>query len=86
MLTDMWVELFPSFVGLTLQLSVRLGFYPSLTLLRYGKRFQKHRKLFHSVFSRAQIHTFEDTQTDEARVLLKGLIESPESYNWLVRR
>jgi hypothetical protein len=54
----------------------------------YNKRFQKHRKLFHSVFSKAQSHTFAGTQTKAAQVLVKELIESqnPESHNLLVRR
>ena len=68
--------------------SARLGVYPSLAFLPYGKRFLKHRRLFHTVFSRAQNHTFEETQTEEARFLLRSLIEkgTPESYDWLVRR
>ena len=86
MLTDMWVELPTISRVRTSQLSLRLGYFPSLALLRYGKRFQKHRQLFHAVFSQAQIHTFEDTQIKGARVLLKGLIENPEAYDWLVRR
>jgi hypothetical protein len=54
----------------------------------YDKRFQKHRKLFHSVFSKAQNYTFEGAQTKAAQVLVKELIEAqtPESYDWLVRR
>jgi len=65
-----------------------MGFFPTLGFLEYGKRFQKHRKLFNSVFSRSQNYTFEHIQTEEARVLLKSFIETqtPESYNWLVRR
>jgi hypothetical protein len=55
-------------------------------MLGYGKRFQKHRKLFHSTFSQAQAHTFEDAQTEEARILLKGLMDTPESYDLLIRR
>jgi hypothetical protein len=86
MLVDMWVELYASIHCLTSPFSVRLGFYPNLASLRYGKRFQKHRKLFHCVFSRTQICTFEDAQTEEARVLVKGLIKTPESYEWLARR
>jgi hypothetical protein len=54
--------------------------------MAYGKRFQKHRKLFHSVFSRIESHKFEDALTEEAQFLVKSLIEKPESYNWLVRR
>jgi hypothetical protein len=73
---------------LTSNSSFRLGCFPSLALLGYGKRFQKHRKLFNSVFSRAQTYTFEGAQLEEARFLVKSLIEcqTPESYDWLVRR
>ena len=82
----MWVELCTSFGCSLSQLSISLGYYPSIGFLGYGKHFQKHRKLFHSVFSQEQIYAFEDAQTEEARVLLKGLIETPDSYDWLARR
>ena len=54
--------------------------------LGYGKRFQKHRKLFHSMFSQVQVHTYEDAQAEGARILLKDLMDAPESYNSLVAR
>jgi hypothetical protein len=63
-----------------------LGTFPALSFLGYGKRFQRHRKLFHSTFSQAQCRTFEKTQTTEARALVKNLVRTPESYDWLVRR
>ena len=66
--------------------SISLGIYPSLPLMEYGKRFQKHRKLFHSVFSRIEIGKFEEPLVEEARFLAKSIIEKPASYNWLVRR
>jgi hypothetical protein len=63
-----------------------MGAFPVLGFLGYGKRFQKHRKLFHSAFSQAQCHTFEKIQMMEARVLVNSLIITPESYDWHVRR
>jgi hypothetical protein len=63
-------------------MSTHVGF------MGYNKRFQKHRKLFHSVFSKAQNYTFEGTQTKAAQVLVKDLIEAqiPEAYDGIVRR
>jgi len=66
--------------------SISLGIYPSLPLMEYGKRFQKHRKLFHSVLSRIEVGKFEEPLVEEARFLAKSIIEKPASYNWLVRR
>jgi hypothetical protein len=63
-----------------------MGAFPVLGFLGYGKRFQKHCKLFHSAFSQAQCHTFEKIQMMEARVLVNSLIITPESYDWHVRR
>jgi hypothetical protein len=59
---------------------------PQCGIIEMRQTFPEQRKLFHSVFSRAQIYTFKDSQTEEARVLLKGFMETPESYAWLARR
>jgi hypothetical protein len=65
-----------------------IGHFPSLGLLGLGKRCQKHRRTFHSVFSLSETHVFEDSQPEEARFLLKNLTETgtPATYDSLVRK
>ncbi|KAJ7511587.1 cytochrome P450 [Mycena galericulata] len=53
-----------------------LGWNPSLTFLQYGKQFNKQRQMHQSYLSRQKVQTFKPIQTQEARTLVRNLIES----------
>ncbi|KAJ7206760.1 cytochrome P450 [Mycena pura] len=64
-----------------------LGWHPTLTFLRYGKKFNIHRQMHQSFLSRHKIEGFKPMQTQEARTLVKNLLEStPERYEKSISR
>ncbi|KAF8145850.1 cytochrome P450 [Mycena galopus ATCC 62051] len=64
-----------------------LGWHPTLTFLQYGKKFNIHRQMHQSYLSRHKIEGFKRMQTQEARMLVKNLVEStPDTYEKCVSR
>ncbi|KAJ7069392.1 cytochrome P450 [Mycena amicta] len=57
-----------------------LGWSDSTTFLRYGKQFAKHRQAHQNYLSRRQCDSdlIRSVQIDEARVLIKNLLQSTE--------
>ncbi|KAJ6559776.1 cytochrome P450 [Mycena capillaripes] len=49
-----------------------LGWDPSLTLLQYGKQFNKHRTMHQSYLNRHKVEEFKPFQTQEARTLVRN--------------
>ena len=62
-----------------------MGWDSSLPQLPYGPRFRKHRRLILDHFNRA-VHSFRPTQRDEAYILLRGLLETPDAFLQHIRR
>ncbi|KAJ6535355.1 cytochrome P450 [Mycena vulgaris] len=60
-----------------MQLISRLGWTGTLSLMRYGKRFAKHRQLQQSYLNRQKCLEFTAIQTLEARTLVHHLLEAP---------
>ncbi|KAF9515847.1 hypothetical protein BS47DRAFT_1376141 [Hydnum rufescens UP504] len=63
-----------------------MGWKYTLTFLRWGPHFQKHRKLLQGYFTKRNVEAFRELQVSEARILVKNLIEKPEAYGNLIRR
>ncbi|KAF8064423.1 cytochrome P450 [Lyophyllum atratum] len=63
----------PPFVVLEL-----MGWVKSLVLMRYGKVFQKHRKMLQDYLNRKQCLGYQPIQIREARVLLQNLLSDQE--------
>ncbi|KAJ7897544.1 cytochrome P450 [Mycena olivaceomarginata] len=64
-----------------------LGWDPTLTFLQYGERFNKHRQMHQSYLSRSRLEDFKSIQTQEARTLLRHLIQCPpDKYETFVSR
>ncbi|KII95683.1 hypothetical protein PLICRDRAFT_48632 [Plicaturopsis crispa FD-325 SS-3] len=63
-----------------------MGWSGTLTFLQWGPRFQMHRKLLQSAFSKPKIVPFRDLQTAEAHQLLKGIVAAPADWERLMRR
>ncbi|TFK34318.1 cytochrome P450 [Crucibulum laeve] len=55
-----------------------MGWNANLGFLPYGKRFQKHRRLFQEYFSRAKCNSYQSVQLKQARLLVKQLAKNPE--------
>ncbi|KAJ7343716.1 cytochrome P450 [Mycena albidolilacea] len=65
-----------------------LGWDPSLTFLQYGKKhYNTQRQMHQSYLSRHKAEEFKPMQTQEARTLVRNLIEaSPDKYEKLMSR
>ncbi|KAF9259613.1 cytochrome P450 [Marasmius fiardii PR-910] len=63
-----------------------MGWTSTLTLLPYGKRFIKHRKMLHEFLNQHTCLDYVPIQTEEARKLVRNLIARPiEFRNYLAR-
>ncbi|KAF7352084.1 Cytochrome P450 [Mycena venus] len=64
-----------------------LGWQPSLTFLQYGKQFNTQRQMHQTYLSRHKVEDFKPMQTQEARTLVRNLLEStPERYEKFLSR
>ena len=63
----------------------RMGWDSSLPQLPYGPRFRKHRRLILDHFNRG-VNSFQPTQRDEALILLRDLLETPDAFLQHIRR
>lgn len=63
------------------------GFKNLLVFLRYGDRFRRSRKLFHTLIGTANIvKQYSEPQELEARRLLKRLLDRPENHLEHIRK
>lgn len=62
-----------------------MGWDASLPQLPYGPRFRKQRRLIQDHFIKG-VHSFRPTQLTEARILLRGLLETPDAFLQHIRR
>lgn len=62
-----------------------MGWDSSLPQLPYGPRFRKHRRLILDHFNR-DVNSFRPTQRDEAYILLRDLLETPDAFLQHIRR
>ncbi|KAF8991973.1 cytochrome P450 [Cyathus striatus] len=58
-----------------------MGWIPSLTFLRSGKKVNKHRKLMHAYLNKDQCCSYQNMQKEEARLLVQRFIQKPEQYD-----
>ncbi|KAJ7813324.1 cytochrome P450 [Mycena leptocephala] len=64
-----------------------VGWKPALAFLQYGKQYTKHRQMHQSYLSRHKAEDFKSMQTQEARTLVRNLIEStPDKYEKFLSR
>ena len=52
----------------------------------YGERFRKHRKLISQVLNSQAVSTYRDVQANNAKALLRDLLDQPEKFDHLVLR
>ena len=58
-----------------------MGWDSTLTHLRFGERFRKHRKWLQSAFmTKAALNSYRPFQRRERFVMLEGLLTDPEAY------
>ncbi|THH19556.1 hypothetical protein EW146_g1637 [Bondarzewia mesenterica] len=63
-----------------------MGWSGTLTFLRWGPRFQMHRKLLQSSFTKPRCVQYQDLQITETRRLIKSIIADPGNWEVLLRR
>ncbi|KAF9002125.1 cytochrome P450 [Cyathus striatus] len=57
-----------------------MGWFPTLTFLPYGKRFQKHRRLLQEYLHQKQCLSYHPLQTQQARRLLVDFLDDPQHW------
>ncbi|PIL23757.1 cytochrome P450 [Ganoderma sinense ZZ0214-1] len=67
-------------------LFMNLGWGISVTFLRYGPQFFKQRRILQQYLAKTEVPRFRPIHTDEARKMLKNLVDRPADFDWLVRR
>ncbi|KAF9456706.1 cytochrome P450 [Collybia nuda] len=63
-----------------------MGWTSALTLLRYGKRFQRHRRMFQIFLDPSKCLDYQSVQRREARVLLRNLMRNSNSRETFLRQ
>ncbi|KAL2132834.1 hypothetical protein VTI74DRAFT_3233 [Chaetomium olivicolor] len=63
-----------------------MGWSPTLTWLRWGPKYQLHRKVLQPPFAKSRVGQYTALQRKEALICCKGLIEDPENWLNAVRR
>ncbi|KAF7352075.1 O-methylsterigmatocystin oxidoreductase [Mycena venus] len=64
-----------------------LGWKPSLPFLQYGKQFNTQRQMHQTYLSRHKVENYKPMQTQEARMLVRNLLESaPERHEEFLSR
>ncbi|KAL0947285.1 hypothetical protein HGRIS_013405 [Hohenbuehelia grisea] len=60
---------------------IMMGWVPNIVNMTYGNQFRKHRKIFHSNFTREACVQWRETQTVMARRLVKMILNDDKNYN-----
>ena len=63
-----------------------LGWGVSVTFLKYGPQFFKQRRILQQYLAKQEVPRFAPVHTDEARKLLRNLLDRPQDFDWLIRR
>ncbi|KAJ3491621.1 hypothetical protein NLI96_g551 [Meripilus lineatus] len=63
-----------------------LGWHDILGFMPYGEEFHKTRKLFAEALSQSGVRVFQDNQLNQAHLLLKNFLASPDQFSSHVRR
>src|ERR1700761_5508551 len=63
-----------------------MGWAPTLTWLRWGPKYQLHRKVLQRPFTRANVRQYTEKQRKEALICCKGMIERPSDWVTCVRQ
>ncbi|EJD06677.1 cytochrome P450 [Fomitiporia mediterranea MF3/22] len=63
-----------------------MGWEFALSLLRYGPRFRKQRRIYHQYFNPQAISAFSPTRDRELRKFLQHLVSSPDNFFMHIRR
>ncbi|KAH7020048.1 cytochrome P450 [Ilyonectria destructans] len=63
-----------------------MGWRKTLTFLRWGPDFRKHRSILQRAFQRTSIVQHRPLQEREMTVMLKGLLQKPEDWETIMRR
>lgn len=58
----------------------------TLTFLRWGPRFQMHRKLIQGSFTKPNCVQYQDLQESETHVLVDGIMKNPNDWERQMRR
>ena len=57
-----------------------------MTFLKYGPHFFKQRRILQQYFTRQEVPRFAPIHTEEARKLLRNMLDRSKDFDWLVRR
>jgi hypothetical protein len=63
-----------------------MGWGMTLTFLRWGPRFQMHRKLIQGSFTKPNCVQYQDLQESETHQLVSGIMKNPDDWERQMRR
>ncbi|TDZ27794.1 Cytochrome P450 monooxygenase COX2 [Colletotrichum spinosum] len=63
-----------------------MGWHKTLTFLRWGPEFRKHRGILQRSFRKSSVRVYRELQTGEARTLLRGIVRRPDGWEGALRR
>ncbi len=63
-----------------------MGWSPTLTWLRWGPKYQLHRRILQPPFTKSKVGQYTGIQRKEALICCRDMIESPASWVTAVRR
>lgn len=63
-----------------------MGWSPTLTWLRWGPKYQLHRKVLQPPFTKSRVSQYTAHQRKEALIFCKGLVGNPNDWLISVRR
>ena len=63
-----------------------MGWAPTLTWLRWGPKYNLHRRTLQPPFTKSKVSQYQDLQRKEALRCCKGMLEDPANWLTAVRR
>ncbi|TLD37803.1 cytochrome p450 1a2 [Venturia nashicola] len=63
-----------------------MGWRGTLTFLQWGPRFRTHRRVLQKSFQKSSITQYRSLQERETRVLIEGILKTPEKWETVMRR
>jgi hypothetical protein len=63
-----------------------MGWDDSVAFMPYGKKFQKHRRLFQEYLSRTKVSDFSDIQTAQARQLALNFAQGNQDREHILQK
>lgn len=75
-----YARLLFTFIRGTSANTVRMGWAPTLTWLRWGPKMQQHRRILQPAFSKAHVAQYQEHQKKQAALCMRNILD--DAVNW----